>query len=153
MSSAEPRQFPSAHGLVWVPMQNYLVGKALKSHPCLSSSFKILKLGRKILTADKTQKWECFVYQVGLRHPLNWCRNSCLPSTHSVLELSLPVNRHLLMPANSAARKAIFSLLLRPPFHRLWQKRCLLSPSMSCQEKAFCPPTTEAVAEQEVVEH
>lgn len=47
------------------------------------------------------------------------------------------------MPANSAAWKAIFSLLLRPPFCRLWQKRGLLSPSITRWEKVFCPPTAE----------
>lgn len=47
------------------------------------------------------------------------------------------------MPANSAAWKAIFSLLLRPPFCRFWQKRAVLSPSITCWEKAFCPPAVE----------
>jgi len=43
MSSAEPKQFPSSHGLVGVPRHSRLEGKALKSHTCFSGRFKIGK--------------------------------------------------------------------------------------------------------------
>lgn len=104
LSSAEPEQFPSSRGSVEVPVQNYLEGDALKSHTLLSSGFKVRK---ENIHSGQDMGVEMFCVPGGTPAPDSVVQKQ-LPSARSVLELSRSVSRHLLMPASSAAWKAVF---------------------------------------------